>query len=91
MNTLFGGKTFDPVLDAERLKSQLGRVFLVMRDQDWHTIPELQKKCGGSEAAISARIRDFRKSQYGSYEIITERVKEGLWKYKLVLNSFIDN
>ena len=85
MSNLFGGVTFDPILDAERLKIQLGRVFCVMRDEQWHTIPELRDMCGGSEAAISARIRDFRKPQFGSYDIITERVQQGLWRYKLVL------
>jgi len=87
MSNLFGGLTFDPVLDQERMKIQLGRVFCEMRDQDWHTIPELQQKCGGSEAAISARIRDLRKPQFGSYEIITQRVKAGLWRYRLILSN----
>lgn len=81
----FGGNTFDQAQDGKRLTGQLGRVFAVMRDGDWHTLAELAQKCGGSEAAISARIRDFRKPQFGAMEVITERVRGGLWRYRMVL------
>lgn len=82
---MFDGQTFDPIQDHSRLSGQLGRVHAVMADGDWHTLAELAQKCGGSEAAISARIRDFRKPKFGSREVVTERVRAGLWRYRLVM------
>lgn len=81
---MFSGNTFNQEQDGARLTGQLGRVAAVMADGDWHTLAELAQKCGGSEAAISARIRDFRKPKFGAMEVTTERVRAGLWRYKLV-------
>ena len=82
----FGGETFDKALDGVRLTSQLNRVFVVMSDGKWHTLAELSKSCGGTEAAISARIRDFRKEKFGGREVQRQRVDgSGLWAYRLVL------
>lgn len=82
---MFGGKTYDPAADSPRLTSQLDRVRAVMQDGQWHTLAELAEVCGGSEAAISARIRDFRKPQFGAHEVQRERVRDGLWRYRLVI------
>lgn len=82
---MFSGATFDPALDGERLNTQLHRVYDVLRDHAWHTLPELREKCGGSDAALSARIRDLRKPRFGFHTIESRRVREGLWAYRLVL------
>jgi hypothetical protein len=81
--TYFDGKTYDPALDKDRLKSLLGRVFDFMLDHDWHTLAEIRDNCGGSEASVSARLRDLRKNRFGAYTIFRKRVKRGLWKYQL--------
>ena len=66
----FGGKTYDVKLDEARLTSQLERVKAVMSDGRYRTLPELKMsmqvrygKCD-SEAALSSRLRDFRKVEF---------------------------
>lgn len=82
---MFGGQTYDSALDAERLSSQLGRVYAVMRDGEWHGLSELSARCGGSEASVSARLRDLRKPKFGSHAILRQRVDAGLWMYWMVV------
>ena len=38
---------------------------------------------GGSEAGISARLRDLRKEKFGGYSIERKRSDEGLWWYRM--------
>lgn len=83
--SLFGGVTYDPEQDRDRLLTQLGRVRDVMFDGQWHTLAELVVKCGGSDASVSARIRDLRKKRFGAYHVESKRIREGLWVYKLEL------
>jgi len=85
--THFSGTTYDPILDRTRLTTQLNRVFDKMRDGQWHTLAELAEYSGGTEAAVSARIRDFRKARFGGHTVERERVRAGLWRYKLVLRA----
>jgi hypothetical protein len=82
---LFGGATYDPEQDRDRLVTQLGRVRDVMFDGQWHTLAELVVKCGGSDASVSARIRDLRKKRFGAYNVESKRVRDGLWVYRLEL------
>jgi len=80
----FDGATFDPAKDQLRLQGQLSRVFTAMSDHQWWTLADLQKECGGSEAGISARIRDLRKERWGAHEIERRRVSDsGLYEYRL--------
>ena len=37
------GATYDPALDGNRLRKQLGRVFEVMSDNEWHTLEDIQR------------------------------------------------
>ena len=86
------GVTYDPALDGERLKKQLGRVFQVLSDHKWHSIEKIQDGCWwlrgkngkDSQAGISARIRDLRKPEYGGYKVEHKRIEGGLWMYRLV-------
>ena len=87
---LFGGDTYDPEKDRERLLTQLGRVRDVMFDGQWHTLAELVVKCGGSDASVSARIRDLRKKRFGAYNVESKRVRDGLWVYRLELPDGYD-
>ncbi len=80
---LFGGDTYDPEQDKDRLLTVLGRVRDVMFDGQWHTLDELVGRCGGSNASVSARIRDLRKKRFGSYIVERRRVHNGLWAYRL--------
>jgi len=61
------GLTYSKEHDQDRLKSQLSRVKRLMRDGEWRTLTDIQQAVGGSEAGISARLRDLRKTRHGSH------------------------
>lgn len=79
----FDGKTYEPEEDHVRLKGQLWRVFQLMSDGQWRTLDQIAFVVGGSEASISARLRDLRKEKYGAREIGRERVTGGLFRYRM--------
>lgn len=84
------GDTYDHGRDGFRLAGQHGRVFDVLSDGKPHSIPEIQDEIKrrfsrrDSETGISARIRDFRKEQFGAYEVESmEPGSGGLWTYRI--------
>lgn len=84
MNGLaFDGETFDPDLDGRRLERQLDRVLELMRDGQARTLAEIAGAVGGSEAGVSARLRDLRKTKFGGYRVRRERVGAGLFMYSV--------
>jgi len=83
----FDGETYDATRDEDRLGSQLGAVFALMRDGAWRTLPEIIALCGGNEASISARLRDLRKARFGAHIVQREYVSDGLHKYRMLKNS----
>ena len=80
----FDGETYDPVLDGKRLSTQLERVRAIMEDGRFHSLSELADRAGGSEASVSARLRDLRKSKFGSNDVERKRERGGLWLYRLL-------
>jgi hypothetical protein len=70
--------------DHERLRSLLQRVFKLMKDGHWRTLPEIVSVTGGTEASVSARLRDLRKDKFGGYDVDREHVGAGLFRYRLV-------
>lgn len=75
---LFDGNTFDAALDSERLTGQLGKVFSLMCDGRYRTLGEIVNAIGGgSEASVSARLRDLRKPKFGSHVVNRRRRGEG--------------
>jgi len=85
------GLTYSKEHDEERLKSQLSRVRRLMRDGEWRTLTDIQQAVGGSEAGISARLRDLRKTRHGSHAVEKKRVgdyRSGLHAYRLIVNPF---
>lgn len=79
----FDGETYDRDRDQARLNGQLQRVYEAILDGSWHTLAELAVACQGSEAAVSARLRDLRKPRFGEHTIDREYVGNGLWRYRL--------
>jgi hypothetical protein len=61
----------------------LRRVELIMRSGDWFTLAELASYANGSEAGVSARLRDLRQPKHGGYIVERERVSGGLWRYRV--------
>ena len=81
---MMDGDTFDAALDGSRLNTQLARVTELMRDGTWRTLAEIQRVVGGSEASVSARLRDLRKPRFGAWTVGRRRVAAlGLWEYRL--------
>lgn len=80
----FDGATYSRSRDHVRLGKQMLRVLAVLRDGEWHTLPEIAQQTGDPEASISARIRDNRKEKFGGRVVEREHVKDGLWRYRLV-------
>jgi hypothetical protein len=84
----FDGDTFDPDRDAERLSKQLFAVkqHCLERFPGWVFLEDLAKDLGyppTSIPALSARLRDLRKDRFGAYQVDSENVGGGLWRYRV--------
>ena len=83
----YGGKTFDPALDEERLNEQTVRIYRLMNDSTWRTLAEISAETHDPEASVSARLRDLRKENFGSFVVERRRrglASGGLWEYRLL-------
>jgi hypothetical protein len=75
------------VKDAKRLADQHARVLSVMVDGQWRTLAEIAKAAQAPEASVSARLRDFRKPEFGGHEVQRRRRggRGGTFEYRLVI------
>lgn len=84
----FDGATYSPTLDGVRLGKQALAVFGLMRDGKWRTLREIRDSIGsGSEAGVSARLRDFRKAKFGGHTVNRQRrglAEDGVFEYQLI-------
>lgn len=87
LGTVADGETFEVGRDGKRLNDQLLRVFKAMRDGDWHTLYELHELTGDPEQSISARLRDLRKPKILGAVVDREHVANGVFRYRLDLES----
>lgn len=83
----FDGITYERSLDHIRLTGQLGRVYDVMKDGVWHSLQVLAFKAKAPEGSVSARLRDLRKDKFGAYQVDKKRLNDGLWLYKLIIET----
>lgn len=84
--SLFDGRGDDegPTKDT-RLASLLKRVYGVMSDGHWRTLSDIAHEArAGSEASVSARLRDLRKPRFGGHTIERQLVGDGLYAYRMV-------
>lgn len=79
----FAGPDVTPA-DAERLTSQLERVRKFMADGEWRRLNQISAAVRGSEAGVSARLRDLRKARFGGYTVERKRLVGGLWVYRIL-------
>jgi hypothetical protein len=82
----FDGTTYDAARDGSRLAMQLNRVWMLMVDGQWRTLKNISAVCQGSEAAVSARLRDFRKKKFGAHVVERRYLYSGLWEYRVIVN-----
>lgn len=84
---MFNGPDYDPALDKERLKKQMGKVYSLMIDGRWRTLSEIASAIDEPEASISAQLRHLRKAKFGGY-LISKRRRgnpgSGLFEYQLL-------
>lgn len=83
----FNGSDYDPALDNDRLKKQIGRVYSCMIDGRWRTLSEIETVTGDPQSSISAQLRHLRKDRFGSYVVNKQRRgerKHGLFEYQLL-------
>lgn len=85
---VFDGPTYESQHDQKRLSGQIGRVFETMKDGIYRTLDELSEATGSPMQSVSARLRDLRKTRFGSFTV-NRRVRgdrnSGLYEYQLVV------
>lgn len=82
----FGGDSYTSAFDHDRLGAQALRVWSIVRDGRWRTLAEIEAASGDPQASISARLRDFRKPQFGEHVIERRRrgdAERGLFEYRV--------
>ena len=80
----FYGETYNHDQDYARLSNNLQRVFVCMKDGEWHTETDL-RPIGGSR--WSGRVRDLRGLPWGPLIVESERLEGSLWRYRIDLDS----
>ena len=69
-------------------KLQRMEVLRIMADQQWRTLPQLSSALGNRYmlTSLSARLRDFRKEQFGSYRVERRLVpgSDRLYEYRVL-------
>lgn len=83
----FNGADYTPERDNQRLGKQLDRVVWAMRDEMWHTLAAVARMTGDPEASVSAQLRHLRKPRFGGHTVERRYVTNGLYEYKLILNT----
>src|SRR5258708_28726364 len=85
----FSGSTYSAKHDQDRLGHQLNCVLTFMLDGAWHTPEELEMQLGFRWASISARLRDLRKEEFGSFLVERRADKwareRGMFQYRVKL------
>jgi len=82
--TLFDGATYNSARDGARLESQAAKVAFLMADKRWRSLAAIAALVGGSEAGVSARLRDFRKKKFGSKTVERRYISNGQWEYRVL-------
>ena len=78
------GETFDEARDGTRLTGQHAAVYALMQDQRWRTLGQISEVVSGSEAGVSARLRDLRKNKFGNFKVERRHIQRGLWEYRVL-------
>lgn len=76
-------------IDTPRLAGQLARVYTLMTDGKYRTLEQIANASGCLETSASARLRDLRKSRFGSHTVVSRQVASspGVYEYQLIVNE----
>lgn len=80
----FDGADYVPERDDGRLGRQCQRVFNLMKDGLWRSLPEIEQATGDPQPSISAQLRHFRKPRFGAHTVDRRRGDSSLYEYRLV-------
>lgn len=80
----FDGADYVPERDDDRLGRQCQRIFELMKDGLWRSLPEIERVTGDPQPSISAQLRHFRKPRFGAHIVDRRRGDNSLYEYKLI-------
>ena len=80
----FDGDDYVPPRDDPRLTKQYHRIFALMRDGAWRSLPAIERATGDPPASISAQLRHMRKARFGGHTVNRRYLGDGLYEYQLV-------
>ena len=86
----FAGADYVARRDDVRLRGQLARIWAVMTDGAWRTLPEIARLTHDPEASISAQLRHLRKERFGSHVVCKRHRGDeyaGAYEYRLTVNA----
>jgi hypothetical protein len=83
----FNGSDYDEKRDFDRLNKQHFKVFNLMKDGVFRTLPEISDLIKEPPASISAQLRHFRKASFGSHTVNKKYEGNGLFSYQLIINN----
>lgn len=84
---LFGGDTFNPEKDGQRLATQLYQVKKLMSDGQWRSLFDIADAVKAPESSVSARLRDLRKTKFGGHTVERKRIRGGTHLYRVILEG----
>lgn len=83
----FHGDDYVPARDKDRLSSQIKKIYLHMRDEQWRTLQQISSDLDIPHSSVSAQLRNLRKEMFGSHKINRKHIKGGLYSYQLKVNQ----
>jgi hypothetical protein len=86
-DTRFNGSDYVAARDDVRLTGQLLRIWNVVSDAQWRTLPEISAATGDPEASISAQLRHLRKERFGAHTVEKIHMGNGLYRYRVIPNK----
>ncbi len=86
----FDGDDYVPPRDDPRLRTQIQRIFDLMRDSRWRTLSEIEVDTGDPASSISAQLRHLRKEKFGSHTVNKRHRGEaarGWYEYQVIVRE----
>lgn len=84
MMPTFDGEDYTPARDEARLTGQLARIWTLMRDGCWRTLPAIASATDDPPASVSAQLRHLRKPRFGGHTVERRYVDHGLYEYRVI-------
>lgn len=83
----FVGSDYVESRDQERLTKQHARVYDLMKDGVFRTLPQISDLLNAPPASVSAQLRHLRKPAFGSHTVNKKYEGNGLFSYQLIINN----